>query len=315
MGSVLGSPLIRRHTGLAAKVRWHVNKHVARQPWLLNAAGMELTVVDAYGAPGDTLLTAIVCRHLRQMYPALRLNCVTANPDLLRHDPNIDTLNQPETYFSVWCWYPDLAGRRDGTTNVLRETFARLGMEDAPYDYAARVYLTPEELAHGRERLQPATRPVVTFHTRSNEVVKDWPLEKWQAAIEQLRKRYHVVHLGDAREPEIEGVQRFAGRLSLRESMSVLAHAQVHAGADSFLMHAANGLGVPSVIVFGGSRTPANLGYRSNVNLFTPMTCGPCWIHSVNGERCTNALACMDSISVGDVTSAIDQLALRREVA
>ena len=55
MGSVLGSPLIRRHAGLAAKVRWHVNKHVARQPWLLNATGMALTVVDAYGAPGDTL--------------------------------------------------------------------------------------------------------------------------------------------------------------------------------------------------------------------------------------------------------------------
>lgn len=313
--SPLGSQLMRRKTGFAARVRWHLNKHVVRRPWLLNLVGMRLTVVDAYGAPGDTLLTAIVCRYLRQHYPGLRLNCVTANPELLQHDPNVDSVNCPETYFSLWSWYPDHAGRRDGTTNVLRETFARLGLEHAPYEYAARVYLTPDELARGRELLAPTTLPVVTFHTRSNEVVKDWPLERWQAAITHLRRTYHLVHLGDGREPVIDGVQRLAGRLSLRESMSVLAHARVHIGADSFLMHAANGLGIPSVIVFGGSRTPANLGYDGNVNLFTPMPCGPCWIHSIHGERCAYGLACMDPIATADVTAAVDRLACPPEVA
>ena len=240
---------------------------------------------------------------------------MTANPDLLQHDPNVDSLNLPETFFSVWCWYPDLAGRRDGATNVLRETFARLGLEHSRYDYAARVYLTPAELARGRELLSTATLPVITFHTRSNEAVKDWPLARWEAAVNQLRKTYHLVHLGDAREPMIDGVQRFAGRLSLRESMSVLAHARVHIGADSFLMHAANGLGVPSAIVFGGSRTPANLGYAANINLFTPMPCGPCWIHSINGERCAYGLECMDRIAITDVTAAVDNLARARGVA
>jgi ADP-heptose:LPS heptosyltransferase len=116
------------------------------------------------------------------------------------------------------------------------------------------------------------------------------------------------VHLGDAREPVIDGVHRLAGRLRLRESLSVLAHARVHVGGDSFLMHAANGLDVPSVIVFGGSRTPANVGYAANINLFAPMPCGPCWIHRVNGERCGQALACMAVITPAAVVGAVARL-------
>ncbi|CEF48527.1 unnamed protein product [uncultured bacterium] len=310
--SVLGSALMRSGAGLAAKVRWHLNHHLVKRPWLLNAFGARLSVVDAYGAPGDTLLTAIVVRHLRRRFPRLRLNVVTPNPDLLRDDPNVSTLNEPETFFSVWSWYPDLAGRRDGSTNVLRETFARLGLQRDRYDYASRVYLRDDEHARGRELLGPATRPIVTFHTRSNEPVKDWPLDRWRDLIDRLRGSYDVIHLGDAREPVLDGVRRFAGQLSLRESMSVLAHARVHLGADSFLMHAANGLGIPSVIIFGGSRTPANVGYAGNVNLFTPMPCGPCWIHAVNGEQCGYGLACMEAISVDDVASAVRAAAAAR---
>jgi ADP-heptose:LPS heptosyltransferase len=193
--------------------------------------------------------------------------------------------------------------------NVLQETFARLGMTRGAHEYRARVYLTPEERAHGRALIGESRRPVLTFHTRTNEPVKDWPIERWREALAALGRSFHLVHLGDAREPMIEGVQRLAGRLTLRESMSVLAHARVHAGADSFLMHAANGLDIPSVIVFGGSRTPANVGYAANVNLFATMPCGPCWIHGVNGERCDRALACMDAITPDAVVGAVARLA------
>jgi ADP-heptose:LPS heptosyltransferase len=300
---------MRRHRGVLGKIRWHLNDRLTRQLWVLNLFGARLTVVDAYGAPGDTLLTAIVCRHVRARYPRLRLNCLTPNPDLLQHDPSLETVGAAETFFSVWSWYPETAGRRDGDTNVLRETFARLGMQDVTPDYRARVHLTDAERARGRALIAATDRPVLTFHTRTNEPVKDWPLDRWRAALADLGRRFHLVHLGDAREPQIEGVQRLAGALTFRESMGVLAHARVHVGADSFLMHAANGLDVPSVIVFGGSRTPANVGYAANVNLFAKLPCGPCWIHAVNGERCTYGLACMEAIAPAAVVDAVVRLA------
>jgi ADP-heptose:LPS heptosyltransferase len=300
---------MRQHRGLLGKVRWHLNAQATRRPWALNACAATLTIVDAYGSPGDTLLTAIICRDLRRRFPRLRLNCVTPNADLLRHDPNIDSLNAPETFFSVWSWYPDTIGRRDGDTNVLRETFGRLGLGRAKYEYRARVYLTDEERIRGRELLGDVVKPVLTFHTRTRNDVKEWPLNRWLAVLSAWRPHFHVVHLGDTREPLIDDVHRLAGRLTLRESMSVLAHARVHVGADSFLMHAANGLDIPSVIIFGGSRTPANLGYQGNANLFTPMTCGPCWLHTINGEHCVHDIACMDQIAPADVIAAVGRLA------
>jgi ADP-heptose:LPS heptosyltransferase len=309
--SVLGTTMIRRPDRVASKIRWQVNTRLVRRPSVLNVAGARLTVVDAFGTPGDTLLTAIVCRHLRQWYPRLRINCLTPNPDLLRHDPNIDTLNEPETYFSVWSWYPDLVARREGSTNVLKETFGRLGLAHRDYEYRARVYLTDAERARGWMQLAHPSKPVLTFHTRSREEVKDWPPSRWKEALAQLGKRFHLVQLGDDREPVLEGVQRLVG-LSMRESLGVLAHARIHIGADSFLMHAANGLDVRSVIIFGGSRPPGMLGYAANINLFEPMPCGPCWLQSSQGQRCEYGVACMDKISPAAVIAAVEELHTRR---
>lgn len=310
--SVLNSPLLRAQPGLAGKFRWHLNTALTRRPAWLNALGARLTVVDAYGAPGDTLLTAIVCRHLRERCPRLRINCLTPNPDLLRHDPNIATLNEPETFFSVWSWYPNLTGAKDPRANLLSETFARLGWTLAPADYRARVFLTAPERSAARERLGATARPILTFNTRTKEPTKNWPLEAWRRAITELGARFHLVHLGDASEPEFPGVQRFAGALSLRESMAVLSHAAVHVGGVSFLVHAANGLDVPAVVIYGGRETPANSGYAGNANLATSVPCGPCWLHEEKGERCQHDMVCMTRIGVADVLAAVERLAIRR---
>jgi ADP-heptose:LPS heptosyltransferase len=306
--SVLDSPLMRAHRGIAGKLRWHLNARLTRHPAVLNRLGAQLTIVDAYGAPGDTLLTAIVCRHLRERFPRLRINCLTPNPGLLQHDPNIDVLNAPESFFSVWSWYPNLAGTRDPVANLLSETFARLGWGAGPFEYRASVYLTPGERAQGRALLGPADRPVLTFNTRTKEPTKNWPIEAWRAVLAELRTRFHLVHLGDDSEPEIAGVQRLAGRLSLRESMGALSHARVHVGGVSFLMHAANGLEVPSVIIYGGRETPANSGYATNLNLYSAVPCSPCWLHESKGERCPHDLVCMNGITVAHVVAAVNEL-------
>lgn len=306
--SVIGSPLLRSDVSLAGKIRWHLNARLSRRLPLLNATGARLTIVDAYGAPGDTLLTATICRNVHARWPRLRINCVTPNPELLEHDPAIQSLNRPETFFSVWSWYPDLVGRRDGTTHLLRETFDRLSWGGQPYDQRCRVHLTAEEKRRGRERLGATTRPILTFSTQSKEVVKNWPVESWRAALAVLRGRFHLVQLGDASEPEFEGVQRFAGRLSLRESMGVLANAQGYVGGVSFLMHAASGLDVPAVIIYGGRETPANSGYTGNVNLYSAVPCSPCWIHTSRGERCEHGLRCMHEITVAAVVVAVEQV-------
>lgn len=299
------SGLLRDDCGVQGKVRWHLNRWLLRRlRWL--RPGTWLTIHDYFGALGDTLLTAIVCRHVAGQFPGIRINCITPNPELVREDPHITRLNGPETYLSLRQWYLELIVHKLGETNVLDESFQSIGVTKK--DYRASVYLTPAERAEALERLGATEKPLISLNTRSKEPVKHWPAERWDRLAALLGARFDLVQLGDGTELKLAGVRSFAGRLGVRESMAVLSHAKAHVGPDSFLMHAANGLGVPSVILFGGSRTAANLGYAGNINLYVPMPCGPCYIHQSRGETCRHNLECMDRITVEQVHASVMKL-------
>jgi ADP-heptose:LPS heptosyltransferase len=275
----------------------------------LNRFGARVTVRDLYSTPGDTLLTAIVCRHLKEQWPRLKINCLTKNPDLLIHDPHLSELNGPPGPFLFDFWYFDLQARRDRTTNILAPTLNDLGMREI--DYHARVYLAEDERAAARERLKGLRRPFIAFNALSAQPTKNWPLAHWQALLPELGRRGSLVQLGDNREPELPVARRFAGQLNKRESMAVLAECALHLGPDSFLMHAANGLDVPSVIILGGSRAPASLGYSANINLFTDLPCSACWLTGHPGSECPYDLACLRAITPAQILASVDEVLAR----
>ena len=74
---------------------------------------------------------------------------------------------------------------------------------------------------------------------------------------------------------------------------------------------AANGLNVPSVIIFGGSHTPANSGYTENINLYTELPCSGCWLSGHPGSECPHDLACMTAIAPATVLAAVDEIMAR----
>jgi ADP-heptose:LPS heptosyltransferase len=300
------SLLRRNETGLGAAIRWHINDWLTRRPWLLNMLGARMTVFDVFGAPGDTLLTGIVCRYLHECYPRIRINCLTPNPDLLELDPNISALNEPESYICLWHSYLGLIAAKDIRTNILCPTLSHIGIKK--YEYRGKVYLSDEELSYARGFLRKCEYPILAFSTKSKEPVKNWPLDYWIKLLDRIRDRFTLVHLGDQYEPHIPDAIRFAGSRTKRESMAILACATLYVGPDSFLMHAANGLGVRSVIIFGGARTPENCGYKQNINLFTKITCGPCWIHTSENEKCGFNFECLKRTPVSRVYDAVSEL-------
>jgi ADP-heptose:LPS heptosyltransferase len=285
------------YSGRARVSRW-TRRHLAG----LSRIGARVTVRDLFGSPGDTLLTATVCRHLKQRWPGLRLNCITKNPDLLLHDTNVSTLNGRPGLLVLDFWYLDLLERRDNTTNVLRPTLAATGVETI--DYRARVYLTPQEREWARGQLKALPRPRVAFNQRSAQPAKNWAPAHWDALLGSLRDRAALVQLGDQSEPVHQDVTRFAGRLSRRESMAILGECDIFIGPDSFLMHAANGLDVPATVIYGGRISPAVTGYAGNRNLYTDLQCSGCWLTGHPGSECPHNLACLDAISVSDVLDA-----------
>ena len=259
-------------------------------------------MIDRLGAPGDSLITANVIRCIKKEYRELRINCVTPHPDLIRLDPHIDTINQPETFYSFDSTYWELIVRKEKSQNIIEHNMLRLGIDK--YDYKATYYLSEEEKDWAKQETNQFDKPILAICTKSKEPVKNWPQANWLELIQNLRPKYSIIQLGDEKEPFFEWVHRYAGKLSMRESAAILSTASYFIGPDSLLMHIANGLDIPSTIIFGGSRPVGCFGYSENVNLKSSPECSPCWIHE-GYESCDHDFICMTAISVEEVVAPL----------
>ena len=287
-------------TKLWSKFRWFQNSRLPSLLPPLNKRRKRLTVIDRLGAPGDALITANVIRCIKKKYPDLRINCITPHHELIRLDPHIDTINQPETFYSFDSTYWELIVRKEKSQNIIEHNMLRLGIDK--YDYKAAYYLSEEEKIWAKQEITKLEKPILAICTKSKEPVKNWPETNWSELIQNLKANISIIQLGDDREPTFEGVHRYAGKLSMRESAAILSKANYFIGPDSLLMHIANGLNIPSTIIFGGSRPVGCFGYSENINLSSAPECSPCWIHE-GYESCDHNVMCMNSIIPKDVYS------------
>ena len=287
---------------LWSKYRWLRNSHLHSQLPSLNNNKKILTVIDRLGAPGDALITANVIRCIKENYPNLRINCITPHPELIRLDPNIDSINQPETFYSFNSTYWELIVRKEKSQNIIEHNMLRLGIDK--YDYKATFYLSEEEKDWAKQETNQFDKPILAICTKSKETVKNWSQANWSELIQNLRSKYSIIQLGDEKEPIFEGVHRYAGKLSMRESAAILSKASFFIGPDSLLMHIANGLDIPSTIIFGGSRPVGCFGYPKNMNSNSTPACSPCWIHE-GYESCDHDFKCMSAISVEEVIAPL----------
>ena len=285
-----------------SKFRWWKKSTLPCLLPKLNDSKEWLTVIDRLGAPGDALITANVIRCIKRQYRDLRINCITPHPELILLDPNIDSINQPETFYSIDSSYWELIVRKEKSQNIIEHNMLKLGIER--YDYKAAYYLNEEEKGWAKQETSQFKKPILAICTKSKEIVKNWPKENWEELVGSVISKFSVIQLGDESEPFFSNVTRFAGDLSMRQSAAILSFAQIFIGPDSLLMHIANGLNIPSLILFGGSRPAECFGYHQNTNLATRPECSPCWIHD-GYEKCENDLICMKELSTSFVLNSL----------
>lgn len=262
-------------------------------------------MIDRLGAPGDALITANIISSIKKTYTKLKINCITPHEKLIKFDPLIDSINQPETFYSFDSSYWELIVRKEAKENVIQHNMSRLGIKD--YEYKGRFFLNTDEKEWGQAQVASLDKPILAICTRSKEPVKNWPLENWARLVESALDDFSIIQLGDISEPKLDGVISFAGKSTMRESAAILSHSDLFVGPDSLLMHIANGLEIPSVILFGGSRPVQCLGYDQNINLSKSPDCSPCWIHD-GFETCDHQVQCMNEISKENVLYAITSL-------
>ena len=288
-----------------SKYRWWKNSKLTTSIRSLEKKRKWLTVIDRLGAPGDTLITANVIRCIKEKYPALRINCLTPHPELIRLDPHIDSINQPETFYSFDSTYWELIVRKERSQNIIEHNMLRLGIKQ--YVYKASFYLSLEEKEWAKKETNQFKKPLLAICSKSKEPVKNWPEANWFDLIRNLKDKFSILQLGDDKEPIFHDTYRYASKLSMRESAAILSRAKYFIGPDSLLMHVANGLNIKSIIIFGGSRTVGCFGYPENANLSNNPECSPCWIHS-NAGQCNESLKCLNNITVSKVLYALNNL-------
>lgn len=289
---------------LWSKFRWFKNSRLRFVLHTLNQQKKWLTVVDRLGAPGDALITANVIRCLKKLFPKLRINCITPHPELIHLDPDIDSINQPETFYSLDSSYWELIVRKEKSENIVKHNLSKVGIKK--YEYKSIFYLSSEEKKWAQERLgnHSNNKPLISICTRSKELVKNWPTKYWIELLSDLLPTSFIIQLGDEREPKFEGIIRYAGELTMRESAAILSQSDYFIGPDSLLMHMANGLDIPSTIIFGGSRPVNCFGYEQNDNMSNIPECSPCWIHE-GYDVCKKDLQCMVNITPTQILSTI----------
>ena len=286
-----------------SKFRWWKNVRLSRSIQKLNSKGNWLTVVNRLGARGDTLITANVIRCIKKKYSNLKINCITPYPKLIEHDPEIDSVNQPETFYSFDSSYFELIVRNEQNENVVKHNLLRLGIEE--YEYKACFYLLPRESNWARRQISELSKPLIAFSTRSKEEVKNWHVDNWKLAINDLSKTFSIIHLGDNQEPTFHGVHRFAGKCTMRESAALLSQCQLFIGPDSLLMHIANGLDIKSIIIFGKARPVNCLGYPDNINISLPSTVdSPSWLRVEDTDQIDDS---MEQITVDSIIQHVDK--------
>ena len=290
---------------LWSKYRWFQNSRLQSLLPSLNKKRKWLTVIDRLGAPGDALITANVIRCIKEIYPRLKINCITPHPKLIHLDPNVESINQPETFYSFDSTYWELIVRKEKSQNIIEHNMLRLGIDK--YEYKAAFYLSEEEKVWAKQEACNFDKPILAICTKSKEPVKNWSEANWLELIQNLKPKFCIIQLGDDNEPSFEGVHRSAGKLSMRESAAILTRASHFIGPDSLLMHVANGLNIPSTIIFGGSRPVGCFGYSENENLSSAPKCSPCWIHE-GYEACSYQIKCMHEISIKKVISSINMI-------
>lgn len=148
-------------------------------------------------------------------------------------------------------------------------------------------------------------------NVKTRTSLKSWPLEGWRELARGLAARgFQTLWMGDAEDAALlrgdEPGVPLAGRLDLAESAVVASQAALVVSNDSFLLHLAEALGVPSVGIFGPT-DPAHYGPRAarSRTLWAGerLSCSPChrdgWF-----PECAYAHRCMRDLSADAVLRA-----------
>lgn len=188
-----------------------------------------------------------------------------------------------------------------------RSILAELGIEAKAWE--PKMHLTSSETEEAWQRSEQIGK-FIALHLGAGLPFKRWPVESFAGVARMAAgSGMRVVTIGSSDEKQLSNelsqlgvdVEDYSGKLSVRETYALLAHATAFVGNDSAPVHLAAAHGIPAVhLMSGASPTSASALGRGVVVLI-----GKADGHVCQMDRCTYPCPNMQSIKVEDVTNAL----------
>lgn len=190
----------------------------------------------------------------------------------------------------------------ESTLDVLREA----GIEVADTDLEAWISAEEERAVRKIVPQLATNKRKVLFHAAAAHPNKEYPLEHWAVVMKELAKKEQILPFftGSSQDfltyerliglASMEGVN-CAGKLSLRESMALLAAMDLSICTDSGPSHLSAAVGTPTLAVFGPTDPERwrPWGSKHEALFDSSLSCRPCNYKMT----CDNKRQCLTELS------------------
>lgn len=259
---------------------------------------------------GDNLMLTYLSRAVRHTYPQKKIIIETDRPELFEHNPTIDYVVKGKK-FPFYC-KPKYRIDSDTVVHVLKQLLSDMPLRLNAPPQKLEISLKKSELEQIRADLPDhyiVTCPVGKRSFSANR--KEWRFKRFQETVDRLNG-IKVVQVGTPEDPLLKGAHDFRTlAYPIRICAAVLKQAQAAIFLEGGMMHLANAVGTPAVVIYGGALSPETTGYASNVNLTTHPTCSPCFTSHQPMDIC-DSMECMHEIQPENVAAALKMLFARK---
>lgn len=259
---------------------------------------------------GDTLLVAAVAREIKHHYGEninITVNCEKS--DLLNNNKYIDTISNRYDGIDLNYHFGKARSTKHFDTNLIEIMCSKVGIKNPAH--TVDLFLSDEELKNAKNELEQYSHPIVTIQTTSGNFDanrKHWPEHSWTDLVKLLNEAsVTVIQLGSTSDKPINGTINLINKKSIRESAAIISNANLHIGIVSSLMHVAEAVSTPAIILFGGFEKYAAHDYKNIIPIESKTDCSPCGLINTNINPCPFGKKCMISISAQDVYAKVKQ--------
>lgn len=279
-------------------------------------------VLSFHTSLGDDLLCTIVAEQLKKNgYKNIWM--LTTNPELFLYNPYISKTirksknNQLSALFNkyfksinakiIYPWYSHYDRSIDRDTipdkHIVNMMCDRATVP-SPTIIKPSFFLTTNEKKKGmlfNNQICIQSSGKGARHYMDN---KEWYFERFEQVATELSKKYKVIQIGSVTDPLLPCVFDLRGKTNIRQTAAILCNSLFFVGQVGFLMHLSKAVECKAIIIYGGRERPDQTGYDCNINLYSEVSCSPCWYWNF----CPNNKLCMELIKAEDVLKATEEI-------